>query len=69
MIKEIEQCVALGKLDVLQCFCNSCAHKFLGESVLVTQCLKCRVQQGITRISNGLRWKSSTPDREFLAGC
>ncbi len=68
MIKEIEQCVVLGKLDVLQCFCNSCVYKVLGESALLTQCLKCRVQQGITKISNARKWRV-VPDREFQGVC
>ena len=68
MLKEIEQCVVLGKLDVLQCFCNSCVYKILGESALLTQCVKCRVQQGITKISNARKW-TAVPDHEFLGVC
>lgn len=70
MIKEIEQCVVLGKLDVLQCFCNSCVYKALGcESALMTQCLKCRVQQGITRISIATKKWKAVQDHEFLGVC
>ena len=70
MIKEIEQCIVLGKLDVLQCFCNSCVHKVLGcEGTPVSECLKCRVRQGIRRISNIAKKWTSVADHEFLGVC
>jgi hypothetical protein len=68
MIKEIEQCVVLGKLEMLQCLCNSCMYKVLGESVLLPQCLKCGVHHGIAKIAKAAKW-TAVPDHEFLGVC
>lgn len=68
MLKEIAQCVTSGKLDVLLSFCNCCVYKIFDESTLVSQCLKCSVQQGITKISNRRKW-TAAPDYEFLGVC
>ena len=69
MLQEIERCTASGNLDTLLSYCNSCAYKVLSETTLVSQCLKCRIQQGITKISNAKKKWTATPDHEFLGVC
>jgi hypothetical protein len=68
MLKETEQWTVSGTLDVLLSFCNSCVHKVLGESILMTQCLKCRVKQGIMKISNAGNCTQAA-DHESPGGC
>jgi len=68
MLQEIERCTSSSNLETLLSYCNSCAYKVLSESTLVSQCLKCRIQQGITKISNAKKW-TATPDHEFLGVC
>lgn len=68
MVKEIEQFVASRRLDVLVSLCTCCVNKIFDESTLVTQCLKCSVQQGIAKISKKMTW-TEIPDSEFLGVC
>jgi len=68
MLKEIEGCVASSKLDVLMGLCTCCVYKSYDEGPLVSQCLKCSVQQGIMKISNKIRM-ADPPDLEFLRVC
>lgn len=55
MLKEIEGCVASSKLDVLLGLCTCCLYRSHDEGPLVSQCLKCSVQQGIMKISNTMK--------------
>lgn len=68
MLKEIEGCVASSKLDVLLGLCTCCVYKSYDEGPLVSQCLKCSVQQGIMKISNKKKL-ADAPDLEFLRVC
>ncbi len=68
LTQEIEQCVETGKRDILLGFCRCCAYHIFEESTLVTECLKCSVQRGITRLS--LRGKNKgVRDLEFMGVC
>lgn len=49
MLKEVEQCVALNRLDNLMSFCNSCSLDY--ECRPIPECRKCRVWQAIRRVS------------------
>lgn len=68
MGKEIEQCVASSRLDVLMSLCTCCVNKIVDESALLSQCLKCSVQHGIEKISKKRTW-TEMPDLEFLGVC
>ncbi len=68
LLKETEQWTVSGTLDVLLNFCNSCVHKVLGESILMTQCLKCRVKQGIIKISDSGNC-TAAPDHDLPGEC
>jgi hypothetical protein len=50
MFKEVDQCIALNKLETLMSFCNSCHFKIL-EDMPVPECHKCKVQRGIKTLS------------------
>jgi len=65
MLKEIERCTAESKLDMLLSLCTCCLYSSYDEGPLVSQCLKCSVQQGIMKISDK-RTPSGTPHLEFL---
>jgi len=69
MVKEIEQYAASGMLEVLQSLCKCCVYKILDESTLVTECHRCRVQQGISEIVNKSRWLQGAADLDFLGVC
>jgi hypothetical protein len=68
MLKEIEGCVASSKLDVLLGLCTCCVYKSYDEGPLVSQCLKCSVQQGIMKISNTMKLADAL-DLELLRVC
>ncbi len=65
MLKEIERCIASSKLDMLLDLCSCCVYNSYDEGPLVSQCLKCSVQQGIMKISDK-RTTSDAPHLEFL---
>jgi hypothetical protein len=70
MIKEVEQCAASGMLEVLQSLCKCCVYKILDESILVSECHRCRVRQGISEIeTKGITWTQGTADLDFLGVC
>lgn len=68
MLKEIAECIASGKLEVLTSLCTCCVYKIFDESTLVSQCMRCGVQQGIAKISRRNKW-TATPDMEYLGVC
>ncbi len=68
MVKEVEECIESSKLDVLMSLCTCCVYKIFDESTLVSQCMRCSVQQGISKISGKNKWTAS-PDMEFLGVC
>ena len=49
LTKEIEQWVKSSNLDVMLSFCRCCINSIYEESTLVTECLKCSIQQVITK--------------------
>jgi len=65
MLKEIERCIASSKLDMLLGLCTCCVYSSYDEGPLVSQCLKCSVQQGIMKISDK-RASSGASHLEFL---
>ena len=67
LTKEIEQWVKSSNLDVMLSFCRCCINSIYEESTLVTECLKCSIQQGIAQMTNN-RKRNETPDLEFLGG-
>ncbi len=68
LTKEIEQWVKSSNLDVMLSFCRCCINSIYEESTLVTECLKCSIQQGIAQMTNN-RKRNETPDLEFLGVC
>ncbi len=68
LVKEIEQWVASSNLDAMLGFCRCCVNSLYEESTLVNECLKCSIQQGITKMSNN-RKEAYTRDLEFLGVC
>ena len=68
MLREIEGCVTSSKLDVLLGLCTCCVYKSYDEGPLVSQCLKCSVQQGIMKISNTMKLADAL-DFELLRVC
>ena len=68
MAKEIEQCAAGSKLEVLVSFCRCCVYQVFNASTLVSECRACSVQKGIRKISQADAWTES-PDLEFLGVC
>jgi hypothetical protein len=68
LVKEVEQCIAASKLDVLVSLCTCCVYTIFDETTLVGQCLKCSIQQGIAKLSQ----RGPLPDEadlEFLGVC
>ena len=49
MMKEIQQLVALRKLEMLQSLCNCCTYKQFGYT-LSRDCRSCNVQAGIRKL-------------------
>jgi hypothetical protein len=68
MIKEVEECTLSGDLVALLYFCNICVHKIFDRGAAMSRCIKCSVQQGITRISKKDYWPDDG-DGEFLGVC
>lgn len=67
MIKEIERCISLSRLDTLLSFCNSCMYK-LYESAITPECRACHVRQGATKIRNKAR-RMPVEGEELLGVC
>jgi hypothetical protein len=68
MLAEVETYVQNNSLEVLKSFCACCAYVVFLESTLVSECMKCRIHQGITKIANAKKW-TAIPDLEFLGVC
>lgn len=68
LASEIEKWIASSNLDAMLGFCRSCVNRLCSESTLVTECLKCTIQQGIKKISNNREW-TERQDAEFLGAC
>ncbi len=66
--KEIDQCVASQKREVLLSFCRCCVYNIFDESTIVTECFKCGIQHGILKMTNALK-ETDAPDMEFLGVC
>jgi hypothetical protein len=66
--KEIDQCVASRNREVLLSFCRCCIYNIFEESTIVTECFKCGIQHGLSKISNVLTG-TDTPDIELLGVC
>jgi len=68
MAKEIEQCAAASKLEVLVSFCKCCVYQVFDTSTLVSECRMCGIQKGIRKIAQANTW-TEAPDLEFLGVC
>jgi len=67
MSKEVELCIAIGKLDTLLSICNSCVNK-LFDNNSIPECCACKVQQGIIKVSNKKK-RQHVEDEELLGVC
>lgn len=67
MLKEIERCISLSKLDTLLSFCNSCIYK-LYESAITPECRSCHMHQGATKILKKAR-RTPVEGEELLGVC
>ncbi len=60
MFKEVQQWIALNKLDMLLGLCNCCTHKVFG-CTMAQQCGSCHVKNGILKLTQ-------QPKREPVEG-
>ncbi len=67
MREEIEQWIALRKLDTLLGVCNSCMYKVF-DFILTQECRTCTVRDGILRITKEEQREAWKED-EFLGVC
>ncbi len=67
MVKEIERCISLSKLDTLLSFCNSCIYK-LYESAITPECRACHVHQGAAKLQKKTI-RMPVEDEELLGVC
>ncbi|HUJ18956.1 MAG TPA: hypothetical protein VL197_13310 [Nitrospirota bacterium] len=67
MLKEIERCISLAKLDTLTSFCNSCLFK-LYESAVALECHTCQVHQRAKNIMQEAR-REPVDDEDMLGFC
>ncbi len=68
LASEIEKWIASSNLDVMLGLCRCCVNNFYKESTLVTECIKCSIQQGIKKMSDKSEW-TEILDVEFLGVC
>ncbi len=69
LAREIEKWIASSNLDLMLGLCRCCVNNLYKESsTLVTECLKCSIQQGIKKMSENIEW-AETLDVEFLGVC
>jgi len=67
LAKEVEQCIALGKLDTLLSFCNSCVFKMF-EKRIEPECQTCMIKHGIARAIQEKK-AAYSDDKEVLGVC
>ena len=72
MSKEVEQCIALNRLETLMSFCNSCVLKIF-ENRLIPECHECKVGRGIKTVSKKRKVRNvesvEVEDGELLGVC
>jgi hypothetical protein len=67
MCKEIEQWIALRKLDTLLSVCDCCVYKVF-DYILTQECRTCSVRKGIIRIMDE-RSQRDSQEEELLQTC
>lgn len=67
MCKEIEQWIALRKLDTLLSVCDCCVYKVF-DYILTQECRTCSVRKGIVRIMDE-RSQRDPQEEDLLRTC
>ncbi len=69
MLKEIDRCVSLCRLDKLLSFCNSCIFRpHASMAASESKCSVCPVHRGMNKIMKGDR-RTTVKEDELLGVC